>query len=257
MSSRPTRLDLFDSCVSDVSAVRSKYNLSGVTYSAKFTEEAQVEGLLLYMRDNGFESFPAMITAMGLKAAAGVLCRWPRPTELALLAETADKTNKLWVYRLKVEVAPASPSKFVGVHGANLYDLTERNGLLYAWLATTSLQGKKKLYLYLYGTTRQQVIEASKDSFVGDVAVKGARAVVRHRIGDADMWEGDAMTGMNKNAKEFKPAPRGMNKNAKEFKPAPRKTPPRKTPPRVTHRRPTEAWTTKDQTDPGPWYLPK
>jgi hypothetical protein len=246
---------VFDSCVQKASDERSKYNLSGVTYSDKFTEEAQVEGLLLYMRDNKFKSFPDMITKKGLEAAAGVLCRWPRPAELALLAKKAGEPD-LWVYRLKVEVAPASPGKFVGVHGANLYALTERNGLLYAWLAT--MKDEKKVYLYLYGTTRQQVIDASKDSFVENVAVKGKKVLVRHRIGNTVMWEGEAMKGMNKYAAEFKPAPR----KPAPRKPAPRKTPPRKpaprkTPPRVTHKQPTPAWTPPGQADPGPWYIPR
>jgi hypothetical protein len=216
-SREPTRQELFGECATGAEQTRTAYGLQAVTYAGKLNE-TQVEGLLKFMRAKGYRSFSQMIEHASLAEASNVLCRWPRPSELAQMAK-ASGSEDMHVWRATVEVGLRDPGGFVGTYGSNLSDLTERTGLLYVWLHSTHSNNKnnrKTHRLYLYGTSRRVVTEAAKDAFVAEAAVDKP-VVVRVRIGDALEWEGKG-SDLNPLAREFK-KPSKLRAEAKAFAP--------------------------------------
>ena len=112
----PRRIELFTYCAESLKELRETYGLEGVTYGDKITKGAEIEGLIKYLNDNGFDNIESICSYNGMVAAAYILCRWIRPSELRLIAEKL-KVNNFKVYKGTVELSFKNDSeraRFVG-----------------------------------------------------------------------------------------------------------------------------------------------
>ncbi len=159
----------FDTCAEEQLAERKKYNLVETTYNDRIRQQLQVYGLGKLIQNLGLFKNNGFLTYAGMAQIAEVLCRWPRPRELAavalhkdfrdLVTLTEHSGRKHLVYFRSVvsfrreEGYPMS--KLIGPKGQNLVALTEGKDLLYAWCSL----GK----LFLYASDRAQLLEAVKE----------------------------------------------------------------------------------------------
>lgn len=96
-----------------------------------------------------------LLTYDGLSQAASVLCRWPRPSELArVVAHERDTPLEYVRFITKFTVNDgASINTVIGRGGSKLIDLTKKNDLIYAWIKTDDAdQDVFCLYLYAINT---------------------------------------------------------------------------------------------------------
>lgn len=193
------RRDDFDVCSEKTQAeLRARYGLGDVTYEGKMSAE-EIEGLRRYLGDKGVSIPDDMLTYRGMETASAVLCRWPRPSELARIAEAAG-AGELHVWRAAVTLKLDEPSKWVGMRGSNLIALTMAHDLLYAWLQ----DGRT---LFLYGPTKGSVLAASKNKHVLDSTdhVNGKPRKIGVKFGVRDRWDWEERP-YNPSAKPFVPA---------------------------------------------------
>ena len=138
----PRRIELFTYCAESLKELRETYGLEGVTYGDKITKGAEIEGLIKYLNDNGFDNIESICSYNGMVAAAYILCRWIRPSELRLIAEKL-KVNNFKVYKGTVELSFKNDSeraRFVGRLGMHLIEFTNEYNLMYAWLSNDELR---------------------------------------------------------------------------------------------------------------------
>jgi hypothetical protein len=124
-----------------------------------------MESLWTYLHDRlGWTSVRENLTYAGMMQLSALMCRWPRPSELARLAKAAgEKPIPYWV--LEVELHPPNGegghvfwSGFVGSKGSNLTHLTKKYDLLYVWLKAPKLT--------IYGISKESVYAAAEDDMV-------------------------------------------------------------------------------------------
>ena len=158
----------FGKCSESQSDIRSKYGLGGVKKETKMTD-AEVEGLATYLGELGLLKDKATyLSGKTMSQAAKLLCRWPRPSEIARLAiNHAPHLGRLQCHSASVkfrflEEGPNKGKRFaklIGAQGTKLIGLTERNNLLYSWASW----GADDYTLHLYGKTMADVEAATAD----------------------------------------------------------------------------------------------
>lgn len=200
----------FQRCAAASSAFRKRYgiNLDATDPSRKITMR-EAEGLYDYLLDSGFSVGPSMyvlnmdkmLTLDGLRRVRELLCRWPHPSELALLqsvllsrlpeqyaaasrALPGKKAGKLfsdaarlleeqardrsyYVGRFDVtffESSPASDviSMVVGKKGCHFARVTHRHRLMYVWTQQIDRAGSR-YRIFCYGRNLQHVRNAMEE----------------------------------------------------------------------------------------------
>ena len=176
----PPRMQKFLTCVSDNRQRRSEAGLSGVTYSDTMTDE-EIEALRdMFVgigRGDVRRGVSSLLTYAGMHRAAAVLCRWPRPSELARVIKAAGLGQMQYrIYKVVFNpVAGVDVGEIVGKLGANLIRITEEHDLLYAWVHTS--KGVGELYLYSIGrNSMAKCMAAENDFFKSRKAVKQGKA---------------------------------------------------------------------------------
>lgn len=138
----PRRITLFKYCAESLDDLRKPYRLQDVTYGKKITSDKEIEGLIEYLRDATFNDIESICSYDGMVAAAYILCRWIRPSELRLIAEQL-KVDNFKVYKGTVELKfnkDSERARFVGSAGEHLIKFTKDYGLMYAWLSKNELR---------------------------------------------------------------------------------------------------------------------
>ena len=126
--------------------------LSGVRYATKMTDD-EIKSLLRWAyarwkRGGGGDNKEGMVanlmTYKGMAAAARVLCRWPRPSELARIVAAADMPPMEYTRMTVTFEAKIPIGKLIGPKGQHLINLTHNHRLLYAWVK--KLDGRGAIY---------------------------------------------------------------------------------------------------------------
>lgn len=118
---------------------RINYGLEDVTFSSPLGPK-QLGRLREFLADrHDVDDVETLKTHAALSGASEVLCRWPRPKEIARLAKmmdpAADTTYYTGLLFLRADDSSAIGS-LVGPKGRNLNQLTKRYGLLYIWVSS-------------------------------------------------------------------------------------------------------------------------
>lgn len=159
------RVGAFKACKKDLAAIRDKWGLQDVEYRKKMTR-AEVKNLWAYLSDAGFDSMDRILTQKGLRMIERVLCRWPRPSELGVMARDHAKGIDYFMLSIQLSYDSAPEDKddgrkrfaqFVGTRGNNLNALTERHDLLYAWMHPGG-------DLSLFATDRDSLVAAAREA---------------------------------------------------------------------------------------------
>ena len=203
-------MESFRRCSADTEALRSRFGLAEVSYHASM-DEAQIDGLVAFLKEAGV-SPNNLLTYKNMHLMSQVLCRWPRPRELAeasrkMYAASRGKSGGLPVYYVTyffldaVDDADAKEidsrlGAFVGREGRNLSELTEKNNVMYMWVKKVSGSQTRVLYVYsrnALGEERKRAIRRDIDR--ADLEVSGISASVpieltpggsEENFGDAD-----------------------------------------------------------------------
>lgn len=162
----------------DAKALRERYGLDGVTYSSRLTK-SETEALHEYLMDNGVLSPSDVLTYGAMKTASDILCRWPRPSELAQLLvryqRNADVSVDFTYYTGVFGVTGRNIGGFVGKLGERFIHLMKQYDLMYVWLSSRSRKqpapnGNDTVggipppkFVMIYGDDRDVVIDAMRD----------------------------------------------------------------------------------------------
>lgn len=185
----------FQRCAIEHHAERMAQGLDKTTEDGKMTDE-EVKGLALYLTDGQHGISPVVADILTYKAcevASRVLCRWPRPSELARILAIFG-FDKVSYACLKVGVILAGEAdgdperkwgRLIGSGGKNLVAMTQRHDLLYVWMHSqgrratlllygadpaTVLAGLEKIKVELNQNEHRYVIEFSEDY---DLEIRG------------------------------------------------------------------------------------
>lgn len=145
----------FRRCQTARAGARSRWGLDGVTRNVRMTDK-EVQNLHDYMRSTmtsvtGAEGLFVYDTLKSMMD--GVLCRYPRPSELAKLSKYFNISQRTY-YHTKVRlVAPSGGGdafgRLVGKNGANFNRHTQNLGFLYMWMhAVPNKPLERDLHLY-------------------------------------------------------------------------------------------------------------
>ena len=193
------RLAAFKQCATYNESERDRRGLTGVSYSAKM-EDDEIVGLSEFLKAELKKDKltpDVVLTYQTCSVASDILCRWPRPSELArvIALDTLDftpsnKKNALPIsvgYFLgKVPLALVDGKKwgdFVGKKGATLNALTKNHELLYSWLKDNTL------YLYAF-PNKKAILNAVNDieknlthlvKLDGEVVIKSLKLTKRSK----------------------------------------------------------------------------
>ena len=139
----PPRVRMFNTCVKDQHDARVSAGLDGISMHDKMTD-AEVFGL----RDYFGGDVRRLLSYEGMQDASHVLCRWPRPSELARVIAASGQGSMTYRSFKVVFEAKAPLHSIIGPVGKHLNDLTKNNDLLYAWIKRRKEEGKAELFLY-------------------------------------------------------------------------------------------------------------
>jgi hypothetical protein len=170
------RKNKFKDCVFRESLqTRKEYSLQDITYSKRMTR-AQIQGLSRYLKNNGVSTPQDVLSHEGLDAASKVMCRWPRPKELAMLLDELSETNTVpndlrtyYSGMLTVRADRPSMARLVGHLGASFTEITAEHNLLYIWSRDTKNSSSKQKgdgaevvtkQVYVYGMEKGNVLDA-------------------------------------------------------------------------------------------------
>lgn len=161
------RLDAFDKCKESSQLLAKTFDLTGVKYGAKLTPN-QITGLANFLTGEKINTLDKLMRYSALKTADKILCRFPRPSELARVAiemGVLDKSMGKPYWRACVHLdhtgdkQKKNAGKLVGIKGANLISLTEEHDLLYAWLKHEDV---RKYCLCVYAKKEADVRRAAE-----------------------------------------------------------------------------------------------
>ncbi len=169
-----TRLTQFKECAANPSRQTNahQFDLKTVKYDGKLTS-TQIKGLAKYMKTKGITSFDKIMKYSSLVTASKILCRFPRPSELARVAVelgVLDKTAGRPYWRACVHLEGTNAAKLVGTNGANLIAFTKKHDLLYTWLKKS---GPMNFCLCIY---------AKKEADVTSAAEAFAKSAAKHNM---------------------------------------------------------------------------
>jgi hypothetical protein len=213
----PSRIDDFNECAVKNRERREVLNLQNVSYDNKLTHAEIKKVATLLPTKISPEDVLSYTTSFLLSK---VLCRWPRPSELARILYVLGHEDAPY-YHLRQSISIQKDVKkgwgtVVGEKGKNLNEVTEESNILYAWLHKS---GSKKAVLHLYGGTRESVIDAL-DKFKNHAVVSeiindvDSKVNIRKRYVRKDF--NDDFT-FDHEAKPFRP--KKLNPDAKPFQP--------------------------------------
>lgn len=164
----------FHTCLSTAASDRERYNLDGVTYRNPLTMD-QIGNLLGYLQDTDTVSEVGdLFTYTSMMVAQNVLCRWPRPSELAEMAYMFDNKADTVYYTGIVYVQGDDVPMLVGKDGAQFASITERFNLLYMWMSRVpkndgrTFEGTHQS-IFVYSKNPDSIIEALSN--INDVVV--------------------------------------------------------------------------------------
>ena len=154
------RLSDFEKCASDNNVTRAAYKLEKVSYDKKLTN-AEIKAAVNLLIKSQLTTPEKVLKYTTNFSLSKVLCRWPRPSELARMLYVLGHEEAMY-YHLRQTVSIPKDVKHgwgtvVGNKGKNLYEVTEQSDILYAWLHR---KGSKTAVIHLYGGTRESVIDA-------------------------------------------------------------------------------------------------
>ena len=217
-----TREQEFKNCAKDNTTERRKYDLGKTTLSERISA-SQVVGLGNLIQSKGLFKNNAFLTYAGMEEIASVLCRWPRPRELAMVAfhenfkdmvkwSSGSKlaksdTRELHYFRCRVlfdlEGDPPRYGDMIGPKGANLVALTRDNDLMYAWYDGATMM--------LYATDMKLLVKGvesfSKFPGVSHVAPNYS-AAIKFSTSMKDFGQAKKVTGGARKPAARKPAAR-------------------------------------------------
>jgi len=163
----------FAKCATLNKSKRVAYNLDERSFTNRLTNE-QVIRLTEYMKDTKLTNVH-LLEYRGLERLSNILCRWPRPSEVARLFKINNGVWKLERCTVTMDLPSiAERSKFVGKMGASLTALTKKYNLMYAWLQTDG----DTVLLHLYGKDERFVMkdDSRLTHAINDDSVKNKRA---------------------------------------------------------------------------------
>lgn len=136
------RHEKFKQCANDHDEERGQAGVRNVTYASKMTH-AQMRQLATWLQDSGRATAAKdVMDREVMQTLSVVLCRWPRPSELAVLAGLLPGNSKGLNYfgvtveleqdqDLSASTAHRARSKLVGPMGANFNRIGDELGLMY------------------------------------------------------------------------------------------------------------------------------
>jgi hypothetical protein len=177
------RQDAFKKCLGDANEKRSKTGLRTVTYSRPMSNN-HIENLKKYLTiEQGVESVDDLYSYDAMAKAQEVLCRWPRPSELASLAHKYDVNADTSYFTGIMYVDGKDVPMLVGKNASVFSELTQQHDLLYMWMSSTPSIPKgsdlRKITInsrpnndtqrciFVYGKDRSQVIQAMENIYNG------------------------------------------------------------------------------------------
>lgn len=171
-----SRREVFNLCKSGEFATRDRYGLADVGYGEKMTK-AQVQGMMRYLREErAIDGMEDLLTHRAMSAAAQVLCRWPRPSELARAIQGMNpgkRAKEAFYFSNTVKVKGSGIGRFIGKNGVNLYRLTEAADLLYIWVKPSPGRRDEHL-IYMYASAGGRKKEGAEKMKAAEAIIKSA-----------------------------------------------------------------------------------
>lgn len=146
---------------------RDTYGLTGVTYRKKMTEP-ELQALHRYLKEND-KFFPNnFFSYETMEAASQVLCRWPRPSEMARLSQIFHLGIDTSYFTGMMSVGGSDIALLVGTQAENFSAITEKYNLLYMWMSPIPRTRRNQDYhhwIFAYGKEQGSVIAALQDLY--------------------------------------------------------------------------------------------
>lgn len=189
----------FARCTADRAAERDTWKLKGVSRENKMTDE-EVSNLYSYMQStmkNVNDADGLFIYETLKKIMDGVLCRFPRPSELSRLSKYFNVKNARFFYA-NVPIVATDPQEFsrlVGKNGANFRRHTQKWGLLYMWMHRVPNKPLERT-LHLYAVDRQNIVDCVPN-ILNDTKVKMINSRVTPTIKSLDTMDNSYLQALS------------------------------------------------------------
>lgn len=141
------RRDIFNTCTERTSGLRAHANVDAAFIYDKRLTSAEAKQVQRWLVSVNVGSSNELLTHRGMSKAAELMCRWPRPSELAVMVgHMGDMSAPLSYHRMSVRVSQLSKAKgkgqgeggnvgqFVGPLGNNFNRISKQCDLMYMWL---------------------------------------------------------------------------------------------------------------------------
>lgn len=211
------RLQAFDTCTTSTVDLRRNAQISGAfKYDTKmsFTDAVKVQQWL-FRQD--VKTPAELLSHNGMAKAAQLMCRWPRPSELAHMVSSMKGPRQPFYYRMTIQIALMNPratdrtttkviSNFVGPMGMNFNRISEERDLMYMWLHTNRLV----MYAVDMDYLTQALADVRNLADMNGIAILGHPERSVHKLGldsNAPAWEARSVKkrGLNINAPPWHP----------------------------------------------------